>query len=743
MLNNYMRSHTRFMSLVFAIFSLAFVLLIQGAIPFVSMPTLGQAIWTTGFSQSLANQSVFDFYATNFGIPEPAAMAFGLAGAYPVSIFIRMGIHPADAYTLMVALWLSVAFFAAYQIARSFNLSTTLSSVVSILWLSMPVIWNHAGYSMLSLGIGLLSFYFWAALRLFQCDSNRSLIQIGGCYLLATIIAVFMDGYSFMMFAVGSSIFGAYVLICFPEYRRSLLTFGLPVHFLSFFCAYTLYTSYLGVQTFSVSPIDFFRGWGVDLMFLLAPSQGVHWIWDTLGFSLPRSGREQFGDASVWITTFAFPIIIVGLFAWLKVRKDIKLATGFLLLALFGFYMALGPSIKFNSIKPEAVTSAIMLQEYALTSTGNSWLSEFFPGFRNMRAAYRWSALGFFGFWLLIVLMLSREQKTRLKWPVIFSVILLIISNLPHIDKKIATDSNYRDDFFDIEKTLVRDLKHDLHVGEQVAFLPYRNDVFVNYLASRVNIQAYNIGGDKNLTEANKHWPKTMSQFKMASIDNSFALRIALVLTRGEADVIILPYIDLLWSAHTWPAPLKFKKEILPVISELQRSSFIEVDERKYYAIVRLSQKFKNSPQLKQLEQTLSHNYCMPPDCLQYRGDKNIGSQVGNHQGMGMQTDGRSGYLIYGPYQPMKSGEYILQLTGHVKSKGDTAVVDVVHHKAGKTYAKFVGLAKHKGLTGNILLEEQVTLDDVEQLEIRVRVDKDADLLIDGYSLRPINADKK
>ena len=172
-MDKYYHLRPPFISLVFLIFSLAFILLIHGAIPFVSVPTLGQAILTTGFSQSLANQSIFDLYAINFGIPKPAAIAFGLAGVYPASLLIRVGIYPADAYTLMVAFWLSVAFFAAYQISRAFNLSSIISSLVSILWLSMPTIWNHAGYSMLSLGIGLLSFYF-LAMPLLSCFHGLS-----------------------------------------------------------------------------------------------------------------------------------------------------------------------------------------------------------------------------------------------------------------------------------------------------------------------------------------------------------------------------------------------------------------------------------------------------------------------------------------------------------------------------------------------------------------------------------------
>src|SRR5699024_2172568 len=102
---------------------LFFVWFLHGAIPFIASPTLGQAVWTTGFSQSFINSSIFAIHASNIGAPNPASISFGLAGAYPAGLLIALGLHPSDAYAAMMMFWFAMAFLGAYRIGIYAGLS--------------------------------------------------------------------------------------------------------------------------------------------------------------------------------------------------------------------------------------------------------------------------------------------------------------------------------------------------------------------------------------------------------------------------------------------------------------------------------------------------------------------------------------------------------------------------------------------------------------------------------------------
>lgn len=582
--------------IIFAIIMLSLVLFLQGAIPFLMIPTLGQAVWTTGFAQSFTHGNIFTIYAHDIGIPQHAAIAFGLAGAWPVSVFLRLGFSPADAYAFMMMLWFSVAFFSAYLVARKFLHTRIMALLGAVTWMSMSIIWAHAGYSMLSLGMALLPFYYIAAMNLFFIYSEAPSRRVMFFYFFVVMISVFMDGYTFVMFFSGATILFFYQIKAHVELRNILWKKCFVVHMCSFIFAYLVYAIFIGQSGFEKFPLTVFRGFGLDLAFMAIPTKSQHWIADLLGYSVPRSKDLYFGDTSVWNTTFFLPIMLAGCIAWSLLRKKIKMATGFFIVMLFAFYMSLGPSLKINSIKSEKLKTMLpMPADFAVMPLANGWMYKVLPGVNNMRSTYRWSALTIFACWCLLMLASANlGEKKRILWSGIF--ITIIVLNLPHLPKKFQENKNFRTMFFQIDQDLVLLLERYIKKDEIVAFIPWGNDFFVDYLAPKVGFRTYNIGGDKNLQIAQRSWPKEMLQAGPPPLEQNQLLAGLALLRVKKADVLVLPYFDLLWAAHRWPCNrfedfscvTKHEQDLRPFIQQLQTMPDLEVKMTRLFATVRL-----------------------------------------------------------------------------------------------------------------------------------------------------------
>lgn len=563
----------------------ALTLLVNGAIPGLMAPTTGQAIWTLGFAQSFANGS--SIFATNFGYPEPAAMAFGLMGALPAAVFLKIGLPPADAYSLTFALWLAVAFYGTYRFVQMLGGKPGASLVLTLLWSSLPVIWLHASYSMVSLGMVLLPFYFLATLQ-FLNESHRwprAIMLAAAC-----IISVFMDGYTFMMFAVGSGVIIGLAFIQGPDRRRLLRC--LPIFACAFGIAYLLYASYMGRTKFAGTYLEIFRAYGANIEFLLIPTRRISFFADLIGLSTSRDSSNYFGDASVFRTSFSLPLIVAAIYALVATRLRSNPMLVFLAVALVGFYLCLGPSFKLNVLRLDPIRPDLMAAEFAPWPTGTAWLT-FLPGFDSMRASYRWVALGLFGAWVMLATHVASRRAQSGITLLIVGMILVFNVPAPGI---IASYLNSRQMIRDID-AYVESQRPMFRDGEVVAFAPYNNDFFVNYMASRLNLRSYNIGGDKNLEAARASWPATMLALEFDQAGEDFEKKVIALLQSRDADVVVIPYMSLLWAAHTWPAPREKYEAMIPYVERLKASQIVDVVETTNFAYVRLKGLTQSSAQ--------------------------------------------------------------------------------------------------------------------------------------------------
>ncbi|WP_207906767.1 hypothetical protein [Luteibacter rhizovicinus] len=526
--------------------------------------------------------------------------------------FVRLGLQASDAYAAADALWLIVGYVGAHRFARALGAKSGMAALAAAAWMTLPMIWAHQSYSSLALGMALLPLYLSSALALF--DLSTASFRRQGCaaaiFVALCVIALFMDGYTFMMFAVASAILLAFRFIASPVSWPGIARGVLPAYLVGFGGAYLLYTGYMGQSAFSPAPLDFFRGWALDLTFLIKPSQGEFWLWDWLGWSRARSDSVFFGDASVWITTFALPLSFIGLGCFLAVRKHDRRAWLLLVVALFGLYMSLGPSLKIGAVKPDGASGPFMQAEAGLMPTGNAFVSEHIPGFRAMRAAYRWEALFLLGMWGLVVLGAARARP-RHGWVWTAVYVLLIVSSMPHLVDMSRDYRNYRRDLATIDREVAAPLAARISVGSKVFFMPFGNDVMANYLSPRLGVIAYNVGGDKQIEIARDRWPPNLQKFAMNRFGLGDLPAIRATLLDHEVDAVIIPYFDSLWAAHLWPCvaeakgysaltlalfdtnrsflcPAQIKAAYAGNVEALRKDALLSVDEQPLFSIVTL-----------------------------------------------------------------------------------------------------------------------------------------------------------
>lgn len=122
-----------------------------------------------------------------------------------------------------------------------------------------------------------------------------------------------------------------------------------------------------------------------------------------------------------------------------------------------------------------------------------------------------------------------------------------------------------------------------------------------------------------------------------------------------------------------------------------------------------------------------------PVPALLFQGSQlgQLPHQVGEASEMGIATDGRAGFLLYGPYKTLRAGRYELRLEG-ISGVASSAWVDIVSDAGRSTHFRASIPADREGF-----LVEPVVVDmpSVENLEVRVHVGGGDQVKVSSYSL--------
>ena len=600
----YLKSTNEIMLVIWMFLSYIFILALHEVLPFL-LPNSSSVLVKIGYAVAFTNNDWWDPYSYNFGAPEKAAISFGLAAVWPMSLLIRIGVSPTLSYSLIGSVFLLIAFLASYRIAQSFGVSRKLSSLLALFWLTMPITWGHSGYTTLSWGISLLPLYFYASFRLFGLlpKHSKGSHTVSFSYLGVVLLSVFMDGYTFVMYFVGSTIL--LLGVTFSQARNRSLSLQTSylwfVHVSSFFAASLSYQLFIGRGSYPFPGIEVFRAFGLDPIYLLIPTEGRSLVADLLGISVKRSASSLYGDGSIWTTTFALPLLLIFTFLVVTQWKYAgrKLERVLALILLVSTYMSLGPSLKWNLKKEVGQTSAGQEgnspypNSTEMLSLGSSVISGNIPGFDSMRASYRWIALALFALWMLVVLRLSRAEylrKEKMVHAVMIAIVIAIAWNTPSLSKHLKSSHGNLKAMNEIDESLIARLSQYINSGENVVFLPWANDLRLNYVSAKLAIKTPNIGGDKNLRVAQENWPSELKYVRNV-IDEASPSPIAFMLTQGIFDAVIIksesfPKDPKMDSAHgEFGAKRIMRQQIMP---ELRGYPELIVAAEKDFYVVRL-----------------------------------------------------------------------------------------------------------------------------------------------------------
>lgn len=117
---------------------------------------------------------------------------------------------------------------------------------------------------------------------------------------------------------------------------------------------------------------------------------------------------------------------------------------------------------------------------------------------------------------------------------------------------------------------------------------------------------------------------------------------------------------------------------------------------------------------------------------LQDIAKDNLPSQVGIKKDGAIVSDGRSGYLVYGPYSPLIAGSYSATFVGSVESlaPGTGITIDVVSAKGNVVHAK-----QEMSYAGELPALKFNLASDAQDLEVRILAPEGGIVKLKSYSI--------
>lgn len=501
------------------------------------------------------------------------------------------GVDEAGAYLLVGAIIDALGLWGGFALARRLGADRGIALGIATLYLISTTVVGLEGFVGTFSGFVLLPPY--AALDLWMLDRvertrGRRLALVLGAYAIVRVLALFLDGYSFIVSGLATVCLWA---ASAWSRRRSQRVWGasLGVIVTANACAVLLYTLYVP-GAYAENPIAIFRSMGLDVVTLVAPTN-YEWVPNALGLASDHSDLWGDGTNSAYnyVGLFCLVLGIVGLVVRPRRRQVVALAFA----GLIALLLALGPSLKVADVHPTQA-GLITYQSYLMPSSAAelslpwSWIYGHVPGIENMRATYRW-----FGLTRLALILLA---GLGVQWLVRrhrvlggLAACLIALELLPNFGLLTAKYRTQHEQMHALSSTVGGELQQVTQAYDRAFFLNYdgsHNDYLANYLASQATLRAFNAGGDKDAALDMAHWPPEIAQLASAGV-NADAVYAAL--NSGAATVVIAPYFHLRWNAYSWPPTAEQKATARKTFAPILRDPRFTVRHLPWLASIRLA----------------------------------------------------------------------------------------------------------------------------------------------------------
>lgn len=392
-------------------------------------------------------------------------------------------------------------------------------------------------------------------------DRRRLYVALPG-YTMVRLVAVFLDGYSFVVSLVAT---GA-IWLCAPVRQRSGRLTVIVAGVLINLFAVALYSTYSG-GGFTKSPLDLPRAMGVDITTALVPSKLA--FWSLFGAGADFSDYWGDGTNSLYNYLGLSVIVAVGLYLFGR-RLRSRVVNGFLIAGAVAGVLALGPSLKFASTRPSPTpASGLRYEDYLMPRSAAvfefPWSSLFreMPGIADMRATYRWWLLARWSTLLtafVVLTQVSARGSALRRFAVGGVALLIVLDTGPNPERWIRERAAQETTLESVRAQVKRDIDRALRPGERIVFASVDgadNAYLANYLVGGSSAVTYNAGGDKNVAIGRRSWPPDIAQLIEGIPTYSEVARVL----GGTAEVVIVPFFSVRWSAYTWPPAEELKAE--------------------------------------------------------------------------------------------------------------------------------------------------------------------------------------